>query len=205
MDKELIGVISGALVACSIIPYACRTYQGKICPQVASWFLWSIVGFTLLLTYKNSGAEANVWPAVFGFINPLIITFLAIRAKEKNKRFNFTGYEWACIVIVIFALLAWTFLDEDSKIKQYLLYGTLIANTFAAVRTILFIRENPDSDRPFAWALFGLGYGLALFSIKDQTTANYTLPIYMVTMATWIVTILILHRIKNRIPIREWI
>src|SRR3954451_2598804 len=52
-------MISGGLVICSVIPYALRTYQGKIKPNVTSWGLWTLIGATLLLTYKSSGRRGQ--------------------------------------------------------------------------------------------------------------------------------------------------
>ncbi len=88
MSAEMIGLISGLLVIISAIPYSIRTYQGKIHPNLTSWSLWMLIGLALLLTYKSSGAEANVWPAVFGFISPFFITILNLataRWMDKTK------------------------------------------------------------------------------------------------------------------------
>ncbi|MEK7209134.1 MAG: hypothetical protein AAB677_02655, partial [Patescibacteria group bacterium] len=79
MSAETIGLTSGLLVVASVIPYSIRTYQGKVQPNLTSWSLWTLIGLALLLTYKSSGAEANVWPAVFGFTNPLLITIIVLR------------------------------------------------------------------------------------------------------------------------------
>ena len=74
MSAQTIGLLSGSLVIISIIPYAIRVHQGKIRPVLTSWSLWSLIGLALLLTYRSAGAEDNIWPAVFGFTNPTLIT-----------------------------------------------------------------------------------------------------------------------------------
>lgn len=85
MSADQIGMLSGALVVVSAIPYIVRVYQGKIETQITSWVLWTLIGFALLVTYKSSGAEANVWPAVFGFTNPFIVMLLTIKRLGRNS------------------------------------------------------------------------------------------------------------------------
>jgi len=86
LNATTIGLLSGALVFLSIIPYAIRTYDGKIRPVPTSWSLWSFIGLAVLLTYRSAGANANVWPAVFGFINPTLITILSnLEAGEMEE------------------------------------------------------------------------------------------------------------------------
>ena len=74
------------MVFLSIIPYAIRVYERKIQPVSTSWSLCSLIGFAVLLTYRSSGAEANVWPAVFGFVNPTLITILSVWRHGEWKK-----------------------------------------------------------------------------------------------------------------------
>jgi len=73
LNVETIGLISGLLTIASVIPYSIRTYQRKIHPNLTSWALWTAIGLALLLTYKSSGAKANIWPAIFFVANAVII------------------------------------------------------------------------------------------------------------------------------------
>ncbi len=86
MDTKLIGEISGGLVIISIIPYALRVYQKKIKTIPTTWFLWSVIGLALLLTYKSSGANESMWPAVFGFTNPLFYFYLNLQKSKPVEK-----------------------------------------------------------------------------------------------------------------------
>jgi hypothetical protein len=114
MSTQTIGIISGALVLVNIVPYAFRVYEGKIKPVPTSWSLWSFIGLALLLTYKSSGAGANVWPAVFGFTNPTLITILAIRQRQHWKRPE--PYEWACLVFGVISPVMWVVVQGDKHL-----------------------------------------------------------------------------------------
>ena len=200
---EIFGLISGLLVVLSVVPYSIRTWQGKIQPNITTWTLWTFVGLAMLLTYKSSGAESNVWPAVFGFFNPLVITILAIRSKGKVEKPN--KVEIKCILVVSLALVMWFFTKEDKSLVRYALYAAIAADACAAIPTIFFLWINPHEDRPFAWGLVAIGYGIGMFAIEDNTFANYALPAYMFLGASGITSILSIYRIRKKISLKEWI
>lgn len=202
MDKELIGQISGLIVLLSAIPYAIRAWQQIVTPNIMTWGLWSFIGFSLLLTYTGSGAEANAWPAVFGFINPTIITFIAIYRRGEIVRF--TKVEVLCAVISITSLISWWWLRSNPDLVQYALYTAIAADICAAIPTLIFVFKYPEQERPFAWALFAIGYGLAIFAINEHTISNYALPLWMFFGPLVITTPLVVYRVKNRIPLKEW-
>lgn len=203
MDKEVIGLVSGFIVIVSVIPYAIRTHQAKIRPNPTSWILWTLIGLTLLLTYKSSSAESNVWPAVFGFTNPLLITIFLVKNREKWKKLE--GFEIICLIIGLISLSFWSVYYDDRDMAQYALYIAILADACAAIPTVAFVWRFPKDDRPFAWTLFAIGYGLAIFAIPESTISNFILPLYMFFGALFIVLPLILYRLKNNIHFREWV
>ncbi len=202
MNPELIGKISGFLVFASVVPYAIRVYQGKISPNLTTWSLWSLIGLALLVTYKGSGAGSNVWPAVFGFTNPLLITFLAL--KQQDCWPKPTRFEKHCIWLCLASLSLWFVFHNKRELVQFGLYLAIIADLFAALPLFPYLIKNPDHDRPFAWALFAIGYGLSVFAVTDRTFSNYALPIYMAIGSIYITFILSRHRLERRAPIHDW-
>lgn len=203
MNTETIGLISGLIVVISIIPYAIRTYQGKIKPNPTSWLLWSMIGLALLLMYRSSGAEDNIWPTVFGFTNPTLIAILLIKNWAKWKKLE--SFEYVCFVIGIISLILWWQFHKNKELAQYALYLAILADACASIPTIVFVWRFPEKERPFAWGLFAIGYGLGILAISDYTFANYILPIYMSSGSFFITFILIKYRWKNKSPIGDWI
>ena len=203
MSAETIGLISGLLVIASIIPYGLRTYQGKVQPNLTSFVLWTLISLTLLLTYRSSGAGANIWPAVFGFTNPLLITLLVLRRKGKMAKF--TPLEKACLVLGLLSLGLWLVVSDNRELCQWSLCLAIVADLFAAIPTIRFVWARPQDDRPFAWALFAVGYGLAIFAVPERTFANYVLPLYMFFGSFSITLPLVWHRWRHKIPLSEWL
>ena len=203
MGTETIGMISGLLVVISIVPYSIRTYQGKIQPNFTSWSLWSLLGLALLLTYKSSGAESNLWPAVFGFTNPTLITLLMLKQRGEWTKPN--RVEKICVVFSLMSFGLWLGVHNNKELAQYALYLAIIADIWTAIPTIKYVWTRPDDDRPFAWALFAVGYGLAIFAITDHTFANYILPIWMLFAGLGIAFPLPMHRWKQKSSLSEWI
>lgn len=205
MDTKLIGYISGFLVFGSVIPYSVRIWQKKITPSPTSWLLWAILGLTLLLTYKSSGAQDNVWPAVFGFTNPTLV-FILILVRQKGRLHKITEKtDLCCLVACLVSLAMWVFMRKDPYLVQFALYVAIIADLFAAIPTITSYWNDPREDRPFMWGCYSIGYGLAIFAISEHTIANYALPLYMFVGSMSVTLILAVFRIKKHIPLKEWL
>ena len=203
MSAEAIGLISGVLVIISAIPYAIRTYQKKIQPSLTSWSLWALLGLVILVTYDSSGAEANIWPAVFGFTNPTIIAILV--RKQQGMWLKPDKIEQACLVICVISLGLWLGVRKNEFLAQYALYLAMIADGCAAIPTITRVWKDPTSDRPFAWGFFAIGYGMTMFAIEDRTFVNFALPTYMFLGGLSVSLPLAIYRWKNRIGWKEWI
>jgi hypothetical protein len=203
LNATTIGLFSGGLVFLSIIPYAIRTYDGKIRPVPTSWSLWSLIGLAVLLTYRSAGASTNVWPAVFGFTNPALITIISIARHEKWKQPNLA--ERLCCVFGVLSLVLWLFLRQSRELSQWALCVAIAADLCAALPTIKFVWTEPDRDRPFAWLLYGVGYFLALFAAPENTFANWALPLYMTAISLSVALPLVLYRFRRHVPLREWL
>jgi hypothetical protein len=203
LSAQSIGAWSGGLVFLSIVPYAIRTYERKIQPVPTTWSLWTLIGLAVLLTYRSSGAEANVWPAIFGLVNPILITIVSLWRRGKWKKPTLP--ERFCFLFGVASLAMWIFLRQSRNLAQYALYVALVADICAAIPTILFVWREPEHDRPLAWVLFAIGYFLAVFAIPENTLANWILPVYMTLLALVVAFPLALYRLQRRVPLKHWI
>lgn len=200
--KETIGLIAGLLVILSAIPYSIRVYQRKITPNLVSWGIWSVLGLAILLTYRSSGATKNIWPAVFSFTNPCIITLLAFWRGERKPP---NKLETFCLFTGVLAIITWWFVQDSRSLALYALCLAIVADMVAAIPTVVFLWQTPEADRPFAWGMFAFAYTLAIFSIEDHTVANYILPIWMILASGSITVLLVKYRTRNKLPLGEWI
>lgn len=102
-------------------------------------------------------------------------------------------------------MLIWMLIADSKEMATLALSLAIIADGFAAIPTILFVWKNPGEDRPFAWLMFAIAYGLALFAIPEATFSNIILPVYMLVGASFVSLPLVIHRVKNQTPWRGWI
>lgn len=203
MRAETWGLISASIVALSAIPYALNTWAGKAKPNLTSWSLWSVIGFALLVTYRDSRANSNLWPAWFGLINPTCITILAI--IRHNKLEPMTFWEKLSVIGCIASLALWYKVQDNKDLAQFALYLAIAADMCAAIPTFVFVLHSPHEDRPGPWILFAVGYLVSLLAITDHTFSNYILPLYMGFGTLAIAWILAVYRFRQRSPIRQWI
>lgn len=196
-----VGQVSGVVVLLSIIPYAIRVYQRKIIPNLVSWSVWSLVALALLANYEKSGAKDNLWVVILGTANPFIITILTLwrGGVKKIGRFDI----W-CLAFGVISIAIWYYFNTVEAAALGLIMG-ILADAFAMVPTIRGVYLSPSEDRPMMWGIFSLGYIIAMFSVTEHTFSNYVLPLYMSLGAGIVFLILAKHRMKNRIPLREWI
>ncbi len=203
MSHETIGLISGLIVTFSAFPYAYRAWQGKTTPNLVSWSLWTLITFAILVNYKSSGAGSNIWPAYTSFFNCLGITAIILYRKSYTKeRSRIDKY---CILFGLSSLVVWWIVKEDPLLSTYGLALGILADACAAIPTIFFVWKFPKMERPFAWWMYAIGYGLSIFAISEDTFANYLPPVYMFVGAFSITLPLIIYRVKNKVPLKEWI
>ena len=198
----MISLISGIIVCASIIPYVIRTYQKKIEPNIVSWSIWSIIGISLLLnSIAAKTFENNPWPLVFNTINPTIIALMVLFRWNREPLYM---YEKISGAIGVLSLILWFFFQNDPSLALFSLIMALVADIAAGVPTLLFVLRSPDKERPFVWFIFGIGYGLSMFTLGNNW-AEYLVPGYMTLAGITISIPPIVHRIKNSIPLKEWI
>lgn len=203
MDSQTIGMLSGALVVVSACFYGYQIVQRTVKPNLTTWGLWSIIGFALLVTYHDSGAEANVWPAVFGFIDPVILFILAYFNRGEAEKM--TALEKCSAVGCACSLTLWLYFHGDKEWATIALYLSIIADLFAAIPTIMFVWSKPEKEKPAGWIIYAVGYGLGMLAITEHTFSNYILPLYMALGSMTIVWPLAAYRLKRSIPMRQWI
>jgi hypothetical protein len=217
-DFLTLGVLSGALVVFSSIPYLRLQIRNEIKPTPISWVLWAILGFVLLVTYKSSGAGDSVWIAVAAFLNPILVLLIMAykeRVAIRKSGFRFTVSSLSALIRSNWIALMWyeklslslailSFLIWIPGLAQFTLYLTLAADCCGAYFTLRHLSRHPDDEKPGPWTIYALGCALAYLAIDRHTWATDALPIYMLCMYGSFAVVTGLHRIKTRVPVYLW-
>jgi hypothetical protein len=180
-----------------------RTWQRKIVPNLVTWSLLSFISFVLLLTYKNAGAEESIWPAVATFLEAFCILLLILFRQKRTLRKLERNEIW-CIVIGLLSLTMLLFTQGHDIYANYALYLAIVADACALTPTILSVWKNPENDRPFEWIIFAFGYSVSLLAISESDIVLYIFPLYMIFSTLAVAVPLVLYRIRNGLPLKEW-
>jgi len=201
--QKLFGVLSAVIVLASYPPYIIRVWQRKIVPNIASWIIFVLVSIAIALSsYASSGAGVNSWVTLGPLLGCTIVLIIAlIRSKEKSL----TKFDIICLILGIISIAFWMFTKQSRELVQFALYIGILADFMGILPSIKFLSKNPEKDRPALWIVFSFGYFLSMFAITEHTFANWILPVFM-TLAPALVWIhLVKYRVKNKIPLKEWI
>lgn len=203
MDKyQILGIISQVVTVCSAIPYILGIIRGVIVPNRVTWAIWTVIGITLwFTTWANPNSDHIT--VMFAFILAFNPTVVFILTFWKGSTKPISNAEKFAILISAIAIMLWLFtMDSPGFFPTFL---AILADICALVPTLRFVNQYPDQDRPTAWMLFMIGSIFAISGIQNWNIESLILPVYMTIGAFLIVLPLVHYRIKNQIPLREWI
>jgi len=200
--EKFFGVLSAVIVLASYPVYGLRVWQRKITPNIASWTIFVIISIGIFLSYASSGAKENSLVTIGPLVGcSAILVLTLIRSKEKRLSI----LDWTCLILGLIAIVFWFLTKQNPSLVQYALYLALFADLIGLIPTIVFLSKHPEEDRPAMWLIFSVGYFFSMFAIKENTFANWILPLFMVIVPSFIWIPLIKYRLKNNIPVKEWI
>ena len=171
------GYASGVISCLAFIRYYWTIVRGESKPNLATWLIWSIVGFIIWRTYGEVGAKETIWLALTYFVLPTI-TLLMILSKG---RFKFKDLDYICLGIAAISLVIW----QGMRNPLGALITCLIADLAAATATMRTTWREPLEtlkEDKFAWVLAVLASFVNLFAIEDWSHWQLTIqPVYYVT------------------------
>jgi hypothetical protein len=170
-------VIAGALSLCGFVPYWWAIWQGKTQPNRATWWIWTIVGIAIALSYRAAGASSTMWVPITYAIGPFCTTLLAIKFGEGG----WTRLDRTCLLGAAIGLILWGVYRSP-----HLTLSINIAIDFlGALPTIRKSVRDPYSEDLLSWILFGLGSIVNLLAI-DRWEWHAVYPIYIFLVTTTI-------------------
>lgn len=210
MFDNLILLLSGFLILISNVPYAIRIWQGKINPSLATWVLYTSIGFVVLISFdfafyekEKTGQDfLEEFFVICGFIDSVIISILISKKQNKTKK-PFSKRESNLMVCVFIILFFWIFIQNNKEWLLYSLMASILMEVLATMPQLEKIHKNPEEDRPIPWLIYAVGYFLPVFALTNKT--QWVLPIVMSVLYVCVAIPLINYRIRNKIPFKDWI
>lgn len=189
----IFGILSGIFSALAYPPYIAAILRGKVKPERASWFIWSVLTAMGFFSQLAVGATHSLWlPGVQG-IGVIIVFLLSIR-------YGFGGLMRRDVVTLVLAgviLIVWYF-TKNAAMATYL---TVLIDAMGAWLTVWKAYEHPHTETWITWALSGTGGLCALLSVGTLNAAVLSYPAYIAVANFAVVVAIILgkHRVKPRI------
>ena len=209
-SDERVSILSGFLILAMNIPYALRVWQGKIKPSITTWILYTAIGFVMLITfdsafYSKPKTSAEFIEEIFvicGFVDSLIILILISKKQNKQKQAFQPKEKWLMNFVFI-VLTIWIFLKNYQELIIYTYFLAILLEILASQPQMMKNFRNPKEDRPLPWLIYAIGYALPAIYLTNPM--QIILPVIMSTVYVIMSLPLIQYRIKNKIPLKDWI
>lgn len=168
---EIIGIFAGIIEVCAFAPYIFSMVRGKTRPHRGSWFIWTLVGFVLLVSYYQAGAEETIWVPLIMFVGPLVVFLLSFKYgvggwEDPLDKYCLIGalVGVGCLAIFSSPLVALTV--------------AIATDIFAALPTVKKSILEPASEDVYAWSLAFVANALNIAAIREWSLEIAGYPVY---------------------------
>lgn len=185
----LVGRVAGVVSLAGYVPYFVDMVRGKSPPQRASWFIWTLVGGMLLVSYYASGARTTIWVPVGTFFGPLIIWLFSFKYGEGGWEL----LDKICLGMAGLAVLLWVLTGSPVVALGTCLLADFLGYPSTAKKAYL----KPRSESLLAWSMWVVGNTINVFALQDHTLALAAYPLYLLVTSAVITALLLIQRRLN--------
>ncbi len=167
-------VIIGTLIsALGTVVYLIATLRGRVRPNRVSFLLWSVVPMIAFAAQLSEGVGlAALMTFSTGFL-PLTV-FLASFVNKKAE-WKLTRFDVLCGILSLAGLSLWMITREGNIAILF----SIIADTFAAVPTVVKAWKYPRTELAWTWLATSAGVVLTLLTLVEWTFANSGFILYI--------------------------
>lgn len=171
----------------SYIPYFISISKGITKPHAFSWFIWGLLTTIAFFAQIAGGAGYGAWVTGFTAILCYAIVATALFKGEKE----IVRSDWITFTAALLTLPVW-YVTKDPLAAIILI---TIIDALGFYPTFRKSWRKPFEEMPFAYALSGLKFLIALFALEQFTTTTALYPFSLVVM-NWIFVVMVMWRRK---------
>lgn len=177
---------AGIISLLGFIPYIASIIRKETQPHLVTWFIWTVVGTILAVSYYYSSdpTALELLVPIAYVIGPLTITCLAL----VYGNIQYTTFDIGCFIAAILSLFFGYMLNNPFIVLMF----NLLLDFFGALPTIHKTYLNPKSENFLAWSLFLVGNFINLLALSEWNVTLASYPIYLFSISL-IITGLILR------------
>jgi len=153
------------------VPYIYQIVLGKVRPERATWFVWSLILALALWSYRSSGAEDS---ALF-LVGDFIVTFAIFLLSLWRGKGGWTRLDVGCLTICGLSLLLW----QTSNIPLFGLWGVLIADAVAMIPTLIKSLREPDTESSTTYAFSSVAALFGFLAVGEWNLVLLFYPFYL--------------------------
>lgn len=164
------GILAGIFSFSAYLFYIATIIRGETKPNRATWWVWSVVGSVIAISYIKSGATSTAWVPIGGAMASIIIAFLSIKygVGGTNK------FDIYCLSASVIGLLLWWVFS----LPLVALVINILVDFLGALPTIKKSWLKPKEENKFSWTLTQIGSLLNLLAINQFTFGVIIYPVY---------------------------
>lgn len=184
------GMLAGVLSLGGYIPYIIGILKGETRPNIATWFIWTIVGGLLAFSFLESGGDLhNAWLPFGYFIGPFIIAILAIRYGYNT----WSRLDILCLIAAIISIIPWLTINNPS----YTLIINIFIDAVGAIPTLIKSWKEPETEDFTAWTIFFIANTIQLLATEVWNISS-TYTVYLFLLAGSIFAMTLRGKLKRR-------
>ncbi len=181
----IMGTIGGFIAFFGFLPYIFQVVRKETKPNRASWLIWSVMGFLILVTYYATGSRNNLPGTIALAVGPAITMLLSLKYGESK----FDTLDKGCLLGAVMSLLLWKGLHAPALG----LLGALITDAMGVIPTWRDLLKNPAKEKPHAWVIWSIANVCNMFTIERMTIQDTLYPTYYL-VGTGVSTYLVLRQ-----------
>ncbi len=166
--KEILTVLSIALVFIGYIPYIRDIFRWKTHPHIFSWIIWSTLNFCLFWLQRDAWAWFASWIVLALWINSTLIAILWYKYWKKDIR----KIDIIFFISAFLAIPLWLFLDQA-------FLSTIIVTAIGVLAFAPTVRKtwvNPYSETVSTYFITILRHGLTLLALSEYNFITMVFP-----------------------------
>ena len=153
--------------------YAYKTFKGETKPNRVTWLLWMIIPMIAFFAELQEGVGLqSLMTFMIGF-GPLLVFVASF--LNKQSYWQISKLDWACGLLSIVALVAWTISGHGDVAIAF----SLLADGLAGLPTLIKSWREPQSEHYAPYLASAISAGITFLTISNWTFANYAFPAYI--------------------------
>lgn len=175
ISSIILGKIAGVLSFCAYISYIRSTLRGETKPSRSTWWILTLVGAMILITYYAEGARSTIWVPVAYVIGPFIIALLSLKYGEGSK---WEPLDKICFSLAVISIAIW-YATSSAFIALILNIGI---DFLGLIPTIKKAYLRPESEDRTAWTLESFAGVINIIALDSSKFSIIIYPIYLLTL-----------------------